>query len=150
MFASFDKLGIFNKISALNCILWPKLIIKQNAYYCFCYIRCLTSLSSVVRALEWQPIGPGSFPGMSRLESAIVRGNLIMLLPPSYTSTQCFAVISQNVTITKYFKLSRLKYDDHSSSLFSPDLNLFRQIWLPKKSFPHTIKFMKPKFHKLV
>ena len=35
---------------------------------------CLTSWSPVVRALVYQPSGPGSFPGMSRSETAITRG----------------------------------------------------------------------------
>ena len=30
-----------------------------------------------------QPSGPGSIPGLTPLETAITRGNLIMLLPPT-------------------------------------------------------------------
>ena len=46
-------------------------------------VECLTSCSSLVRALVCQPSGPGSIPGMSRSETAITRGNPIMLLPPT-------------------------------------------------------------------
>ena len=42
---------------------------------------CLASYSSLVRALVCQPSGLGSIPGMSRSETAVTRGNPIMLLP---------------------------------------------------------------------
>ena len=45
---------------------------------------CLTSCSPVVRALVYQPSGPGSIPGMSRSETAITRGKTLRtLLPPT-------------------------------------------------------------------
>ena len=51
-----------------------------------------SSCRPVVRALVYQPNGPGSIPGMSRSESAITRGNPIMLLPStpfSWTTCSC-------------------------------------------------------------
>ena len=45
--------------------------------------NCLTSCSSLVRALVCQTRGPGPIPGMSHSETAITRGNPIMLLPPT-------------------------------------------------------------------
>ena len=53
---------------------------------------CLTSCSPVVRVLVYQPSGPGLIPGMSRSESAIIRGKTqMMLLPPiKFLWTACF------------------------------------------------------------
>ena len=52
-------------------------------WYFFPSCICLTSCSPVVRALVYQPSGPGSIPGMSCSESAITRGKTqMMLLPP--------------------------------------------------------------------
>ena len=52
---------------------------------------CLTSCSPVVRALVYQPSGPGSIPGMSRSETAITRGKTLRtLLPPTtFLCTKC-------------------------------------------------------------
>jgi hypothetical protein len=48
------------------------------------------SCSLLVRALVCQPSSPGSIPGMSHSETAITRGYLIMLLPPTtFLCTKC-------------------------------------------------------------
>ena len=59
-------------------------------------IFCVTSCSSLVRALVCQSSGPGSIPGMSRSETAIRRGNLIMLLPPT---TFCVLLVKKSHNI---------------------------------------------------
>ena len=58
---------------------------------------------SLVRALVCQPSVPGSIPGMSRSETAITRGNPIMLLPPTtFSYTTC---LSKKVTKKDVFKM---------------------------------------------
>ena len=80
----------------------------------------LYKLSSLVRVLVCQPSGPGPIPGMSRSESAITRGNPIMLLSP--TTFLLTACQNMNFQVLSYLPSNMVTGTESG-----------HQIWLPEQ-----------------
>ena len=95
----YQTLGSYQPVLYMSSS-WVRL--HSALFFSLLVSESLTSCSSLVTALVCQPTGPCSIPGMSCSETAITRGNPIMLLPPTAANlNEWIHLYPNNALLTK-------------------------------------------------